>query len=91
MTTNLDFVFRLMPDGGFVAGNKANGVTGYAYPGSFNAAAAKKHINAGERGRGMLHNIIADMVRDRTPEEVMYPHLVEEYDARNWERLRGPE
>ena len=72
----MNVVFKMLPDGGFVAGDTVSRLTSYAYPSSPHAETAKKHP------RGAASNMLAN-------EEQHYRALnsVKEYDARNWKIL----
>lgn len=71
---------KLLPDGGFVAGDDVSGFTSYAYPSSPYADSARrrpmtvaKHMLDGEASTPYTRNM----------------QSVREYDARNWETLKG--
>jgi len=72
----MSVVFKMLPDGGFIAGDTGSRLTSYAYPSSPHAIVAKKHPRA----------VAEDMLG---AEKVHYRQLdsVKEYDNRNWETL----
>lgn len=72
--------YKLLPDGGFVAGDDVSGLTSYAYPSSVYADSARrrpltvaKQMLAGEALTPYTRNVEA----------------VREYDARNWATLKA--
>lgn len=71
-------VYKMLPDGGFVAGDMASQLTSYAYPSSPHALVAKKHPKA----------VAEDMLGS---ERADYRKLdaVKDYDRKNWELLNG--
>lgn len=71
-------VYKMLPDGGFVAGDMASQFTAYAYPSSPHALVAKKYPKA----------VAEDMLGS---ERADYRKLdaVKEYDRRNWDLLNG--
>ena len=73
-------VFKLLPDGGFVAGDTESRLTSYAYPTSTHANAAKRKPEA--TAREMVKN------ESRALHSFGVPRVVE-YDAHNWQRLEA--
>lgn len=71
--------FRLLPDGGFVAGDSQTGRTVYAYPTSNNARHAQ-HIPEYVAQAMLLDTNRMATDRDTSP-------ICREYDARNWALL----
>lgn len=71
-------VFRIMPDGGFVAGDRGSGVTSYAYPSSPHATQAKR--NPARTAAIMVRR--AKEAAHTIPEHIRKP-----YDARCWAML----
>ena len=41
MTTDANIIFRMLPDGGFIVGDRTTGLTSYAFPTSIYAEAAR--------------------------------------------------
>lgn len=71
--------FRIMPDGAFVAGDPATGLTAYAYPTSTYAeTAARSDKWAADTAGKMLRGQLTHADRD-------------EYDLRNWWRINTGE
>ena len=71
-------VHRLLPDGGFVAGDTDTGETSYAYPTSESATRAKRHAEL----------IAAEMVKRANAAASWIPlHIAQPYNARNWATL----
>ena len=69
-------VFKMLPDGGFVAGDTDSRLTSYAYPSSPHAIVAKKHARL----------VAEDMLGSERIEYRKIPAIAE-YDARNWKLL----
>jgi uncharacterized protein (DUF608 family) len=75
--TSTTIVFKILPDGGFVAGDTATGVTSYAYPSSIYATAARKKPA----------KVAADMIQGESSLSRTYSEYAKEYDRKNWETL----
>lgn len=69
-------VFKMLPDGGFVAGDTDSRLTSYAYPSSPHAIVAKKHARL----------VAEDMLGSESVWMRKVP-AVAEYDTRNWKML----
>jgi hypothetical protein len=76
MEGSMDVVFKMLEDGGFVAGDRGSGMTSYAYPSSPRAKVAKRYP--------ML--VAEDMLSSETMNFRTIP-AVQEYDRKNWETL----
>lgn len=76
----MNATYRLLADGGFVAGDRATGRTAYAYPTSPNAEAARKAPLTVAREMLAESNVIA-----QTP----VWGRQQDYDSRNWLLLAG--
>ena len=74
----MNIVFRMMPDGGFVAGDRDSEMTSYAYPSSPHALVAKKHPKA----------VAEDMLASERMDYRKIPAILE-YDAANWRKIAG--
>lgn len=74
----MEVIFKMLEDGGFVAGDKGTGMTSYAYPSSPHANVAKKHPKA----------VAEDMIGS---EKMAYRVMPwgKEYDRKNWLLLDG--
>lgn len=72
----MDVVYRMLDDGGFVAGDRDSEMTSYAYPTSPYATAAKKHPKA----------VAEDMMSNERIEFRRIP-AVQDYDISNWRKL----
>lgn len=73
-------VFRLEPDGGFVAGDTETRRTSYAYPSSPNATLARK----------LPERIAGEMIASANRFAASCPNAqIEEYDARMWASLQS--
>jgi len=74
----MEVIFKMLEDGGFVAGDRGSGMTSYAYPSSPHAIVAKKHAKL----------VAEDMV---TSERMSYRAIpaIKEYDRKNWLLLDG--
>ena len=70
--------FKLLADGGFVAGDSESGMTSYAYPSSPHAVAAKKHAEL----------VAEEMLASERADYRAIP-AIREYDRRNWERINN--
>lgn len=72
----MNVIFKMLPDGGFIAGDTDSRLTSYAYPSSPHAIVAKKYP------RTVAEDILG-------AEKLHYRQLdsVKEYDARNWKIL----
>lgn len=71
--------FKMLEDGGFVAGDSETRITCYAYPTSDHAEAAKREPRI----------IAAEMIEsENAGHRAWMPR--EDYDARNWERIGTP-
>ena len=70
--------YRLLPDGGFVCGDSATGLTAYAYPCSAHAEAAR---------RAPLATAQAMLAGEQRAFRVF--ESVREFDDLNWLRLEG--
>lgn len=71
-------VWKLLPDGGFVAGDTQSRLTSYAYPTSVSAIAAKRDPNKIAHEMMRAENILLKL-RSTFPRP--------DYDARNWQLL----
>ena len=69
-------VYKLLKNGGFVAGDAESGVTSYAYPTSPYALTAKKHPKA-----------VAEEMLEFEQVNFRSSETIQEYDQRNWARL----
>jgi hypothetical protein len=69
----MNIAFKMLADGGFVAGDRGSRMTSYAYPSSPHAIVAKKHPKA----------VAEDMLGS---ERMSYRGIetVQEYDRKNW-------
>jgi hypothetical protein len=78
-------VYRLMPDGGFVAGDTATERTSYAYPTSTYATRAKR-TPRGVAAEMMEHEnqALTYHLEDRRQRGETGPVRVLEFDTRNW-------
>ena len=72
----MDIVFKMLDDGGFVAGDRGSGMTSYAYPSSPDATVAKKYPKA----------VAEDMLGSERMDFRAIP-AIKEYDRKNWETL----
>ena len=75
----MDVVFKMLDDGGFVAGDRDSGMTSYAYPSSPHANVAKKHPKL----------VAEDMLGSEWMQARSIP-AVKEYDRKNWLLLDPP-
>ena len=66
-------VFKMLDDGGFVAGDSDSRMTSYAYPGSPHALVAKQHPKA----------VAEDMLESERQSFRKVP-AIHQYDAKNW-------
>lgn len=66
-------VFRMLEDGGFVAGDEDSRMTAYAYPSSPHAGVAKRHPKA----------VAEDMLGSERQSYRTIP-AIQEYDRKNW-------
>lgn len=69
--------FKILPDGGFVAGDTESGLTSYAYPSSPYAISARKNPA----------KVAATMIRGEGALSRTYSEHAKEYDRKNWETL----
>jgi hypothetical protein len=74
----MDLKFRMLDDGGFVAGDCDSEMTSYAYPSSPHALVAKNHPKA----------VAEDMLGSERIEYRAVP-AVKEYDRKNWLLICG--
>ena len=72
----MDLVFKMLEDGGFVAGDRGSGMTSYAYPSSPHANVAKKHPK-----------LVAEDMLSREWMQARNIPAVKEYDRLNWKLL----
>ncbi len=69
----MEIVFKMLEDGGFVAGDRGSGLTAYAYPSSSHANVAQRYPKL----------VAEEMIENEKPH---YRQLdsVKEYDRKNW-------
>jgi len=72
----MNVVFKMLDDGGFVAGDRDSGMTSYAYPSSPHAIVAKKHAKL----------VAEDMLGSERMSYRAVP-AIKQYDLKNWELL----
>ena len=72
----MEIVFKILEDGGFVAGDRGSGLTCYAYPNSPHANVARNHPKA----------VAEEML---SSERINYRTVsaIRNYDRENWARL----
>ena len=70
-------VYRMLDDGGFVAGDTATERTSYAYPTSTYATQAKRHPD----------RVAAEKMTAENIHRYGNPAIFVDYDARNWSLL----
>jgi hypothetical protein len=73
----MTIMYKILPDGSFVAGDSESGLTSYAYPSSEYATKARR--NPTEVASAMIKS---EGVLSRT-----YSEYAKEYDRKNWETL----
>lgn len=76
----MTIVFKLLPDGAFVAGDTESKQTCYAFPSSSSATSARKSPERVAADMMKRESVLSDAMRDR---------VAVGYDARNWERLNA--
>lgn len=69
----MDIVFKMLDDGGFVAGDRDSEMTSYAYPSSPHAIVAKKYPKL----------VAEEMIENERMNYRAIP-AVKEYDRKNW-------
>lgn len=74
----MDIVFRMMPDGGFVAGDRDSEMTSYAYPSSPHAIVAKRYPKL----------VAEEMLASERSDYRKIPAIAD-YDAANWRKIAG--
>lgn len=74
----MDIIFRMLDDGGFVAGDRDSEMTSYAYPSSPHAILAKKYPKL----------IAEEMLASERSDYRKIP-AIQEYDAANWRKIAG--
>lgn len=74
----MNVVFKMLDDGGFVAGDRDSGMTSYAYPSSPHATVAKQYAKL----------VAEDMLRSEWMQARNIP-FVKEYDRKNWMLIEG--
>jgi hypothetical protein len=79
----MEIVWKILEDGSFVIGDRASGITSYAYPTSPSAERAKRLAKQGKA------SLIVSLSEQELEEDLAAFRGAScgDYDARNWERL----